>query len=205
MVSAVRAGDVYIAPIPGDNGEVKRRRVLVLDGTPDHLSVGCTGSAVTYSSAVTGRFGTFGRWLRCFDIVDRDHRRHCLRRIHGAPESLPYWERRETSTENPVLLREIVGSTATCPRHRSSPRGMARDAATSGSSITKWAYPHEARAGCCSPCACNAATAPDRIRHHVMGQRHAGYAGGPTAGTLRRDAPSVRWEGPTKVDRAISA
>lgn len=35
MASAVRAGDVYIVPIRGDNGDVKPRRVLVLDGAPD--------------------------------------------------------------------------------------------------------------------------------------------------------------------------
>lgn len=35
MASAVRAGDVYIVPIRGDNGVVKPRRVVILDGAPN--------------------------------------------------------------------------------------------------------------------------------------------------------------------------
>jgi hypothetical protein len=34
-MSAVRAGDVYILQIPGDNGETKARRAIVLDGAPN--------------------------------------------------------------------------------------------------------------------------------------------------------------------------
>lgn len=35
MPSAVRAGDVYILQIPGDNGETKARRSIILDGAPN--------------------------------------------------------------------------------------------------------------------------------------------------------------------------
>ncbi len=60
MVSAVRAGDVYIVPIRGRNDEVKHRRVLVLDGAPDPLNPAVvlivSGCSETNARARTGTY-----------------------------------------------------------------------------------------------------------------------------------------------------
>ena len=72
MVSAVRKGDVYIVPIPGDNGETKQRRVIVLHGAPNPnnptIVAGIFGCSETKRKAQQGEFARV-------ETRDRDFRK----------------------------------------------------------------------------------------------------------------------------------
>jgi len=72
MPSAVRAGDVYILQIPGDNGEAKARRSIVLDGAPNPNDPAVV--LLIFGCSETKRNARPGSFIR-INETDRDYRR----------------------------------------------------------------------------------------------------------------------------------
>jgi hypothetical protein len=72
MPSAVRAGDVYILQIPGDNGETKARRSIILDGAPDPNDPAVV--LLIFGCSETKRNARPGSFVRITE-TDRDFRR----------------------------------------------------------------------------------------------------------------------------------
>lgn len=69
MPSAVRAGDVYILQIPGDNGVTKPRPAIVLDGAPNPNNP--TVVLIIFGCSETKRHARPGTFIRIIES-DRD-------------------------------------------------------------------------------------------------------------------------------------